>query len=110
MIKILEKGRNITTTDHANIFNIFMIQPEFMLAGFLFFKNIQCHTLARYSTAPPPMVPEILPFFPTSMREPAPLGVDPEDAVTEQVQDRFPPGIVVLLSEIMFSYNKIPPN
>ena len=46
MIKILEKGRNITTTDHTNIFNIFMIQPEFMLAGFLFFKNIQCHTFS----------------------------------------------------------------
>lgn len=87
-----------------------MIQPEFMLAGFLFSRISNAIHSARYSTAPPPMVPEILPFFPTSMREPAPLGVDPEDAVTETSTRSFPPGIVVLLSEIMFSYNKIPPN
>lgn len=95
MIKILEKGRNITTTDHTNIFNIFMIQPEFMLAGFLFSRISNAIHSARYSTAPPPMVPEILPFFPTSMREPAPLGVDPEDAVTETSTRSF-------LQELLF--------
>ena len=36
----------------------------------------------RYSTAPPPMVPQMRPSFPTSIRAPAPRGVAPEEAMT----------------------------
>ena len=36
----------------------------------------------RYSTAPPPIVPQMRPSFPTSILAPAPRGVAPEEAMT----------------------------
>ena len=67
-----------------------------MFTGFLFLKNIQCHKFSTIFDSSTAYGSGNSAVFPTNIREPAPLGVDPEDAVMETSTRSFPFEILVL--------------
>ena len=60
----------------------FFVREKSWLPLFFSFSTSAAMCSERYSTAPPPIVPQMRPPRPTSILAPAPRGVAPEEATT----------------------------